>query len=441
MARSRRHPPLRVYQNNRLVGHLLKEPSGAIEFRYDEAWLSRETAFPVSLSLPLREDAWRGQPVAAVFENLLPDSDTLRKRVADKVGAAGYDAYSLLAAIGRDCVGALQFIAGDTEVPGDSTAISGDPIDEEAIEQLLENLVQAPLGLSRDEDFRISIAGAQEKTALLRAGNQWLKPGGTTPTTHIFKTPIGQLPNGIDLSNSVENEFYCLRLIAHLGLPVTRAEILTFGRAKALVVERFDRTWSNGHLLRRPQEDCCQALSVPPARKYQSDGGPGMVDIANLLKGSDTPADDLRTLFQAQLVFWLIGATDGHAKNFSVFLHQRGGYTLTPLYDVLTAQPSFDARQIGRRQMKLAMSVGDNRHYRIDEIVPRHFVQTGACASVSKSLVRTAIEDVAARMNGAIAALEKELPAGFPQELHESIKAGIQGRLRMLETGPDSQSP
>ena len=441
MARTRRHPPLRAYQNNRLVGHLLKEPSGAIEFRYDEEWLNRETAFPVSLSLPLREDAYRGEPVIAVFENLLPDSDALRKRVADKVGATGYDAYSLLAAIGRDCVGALQFIAGDADVPQDSTAISGEPIDEEAVERLLKNLAQAPLGLSRDDDFRISVAGAQEKTALLRVDGQWIKPHGTTPTTHIFKTQIGQLPNGIDLSNSVENEFYCLRLLKHLGLPVNNAEIVTFGRAKTLVVQRFDRAWSNGRLIRLPQEDCCQALSVPPARKYQSDGGPGMVEIANLLKGSDTPADDHRTLFQAQLVFWLIGATDGHAKNFSVFLHPGGGYSLTPLYDVLTAQPSLDARQIERKQMKLAMSVGDNKHYRIDEIVPRHFFQTSEKAGLSQTLVRKAIEDIAFRIDGAVAALETELPLGFPQELHETVKAGIQTRMRLLELGWHDPAP
>lgn len=433
MARTRRHPPLRVYQNNRLVGHLLKESSGAIEFRYDEDWLNRDRAFPVSLSLPLREDVYRGEPVVAVFENLLPDSDALRKRVADRVGASGYDAYSLLAAIGRDCVGALQFIAGDAEVPADSTAISGEPVDEEAIEKLLKNLAQAPLGLSQDDGFRISVAGAQEKTALLKVDGQWLKPHGTTPTTHIFKPRTGKLPNGIDLSNSVENEFYCLRLLKHFGLPVNHAEIMTFGDTKTLVVERFDRAWSDGRLIRLPQEDCCQALSVPPARKYQSDAGPGMVEIANLLKGSDTPADDHRTLFQAQLAFWLIGATDGHAKNFSIFLHPGGGYSLTPLYDVLTAQPSLDAHQIGRKQMKLAMSVGDNRHYRIDEIVPRHFFQTAEKVGLSKLLIRKAFEDIASSVDAAIAALEAELPAGFPQDLHSSVKMGVQTRAQVLE--------
>lgn len=433
MARTRRYPPLRIYQNDRPVGQLLKEPSGAIEFRYDREWLDRSNAFPVSLSLPLREEPWRGEPVAAVFENLLPDSADLRRRVAERVGAAGNDTYSLLAAIGRDCVGALQFIADDSAPPDGTMPLSGEVVDDEAVERLLKSLAQAPLGLSREDEFRISVAGAQEKTALLRLDGQWIKPHGTTPTTHLFKPQIGRLPNGIDLSNSVENEFYCLQLLKHLGLRVNNAQIMTFGQTKSLVVERFDRIWSNGRLIRLPQEDCCQALSVPPARKYQSDGGPGMLAIANLLKGADSPADDHRTLFQAQLVFWLIGATDGHAKNFSIFLHSRGGYALTPLYDVLTAQPSWDARQIERKQMKLAMSVGANHHYRIDEIQTRHFFQTGDAAGLSQKLVRDAIGDIATRMDGALTSLEAELPADFPQALHDSVSAGVRSRMRMLQ--------
>lgn len=434
MARRRQHPPLRVYLNNRLVGHLTKEPSGAIDFQYDESWLGWEHALPVSLSLPLRETSYRGEPVAAVFENLLPDSDALRRRVAEKVGARGIDAYSLLAAIGRDCVGALQFVAGDGEAIDTTAAIEGEEADDEAIDKLLRSLVQAPLGLSRDDEFRISIAGAQEKTALLHHEGRWLKPHGTTATTHLFKTQIGQLPNGIDLSNSVENEYYCLKLIEAFSLPVNAAEIQTFGETKALVIERFDRRWAkDGRLLRLPQEDCCQALSVPPTAKYQSDGGPGIVQILDLLKGSDTPAEDQTVFIKAQLLFWLIGATDGHAKNFSIFLAPGGSFHMTPLYDVLTAQPSLDARQIERKQMKLAMSVGNSRHYRFHRIHARHFVETSEEAGLPKSLMRDAIEDIRSKANEAIAAIEEALPEGFPEEIHTSVKEAMLARIRSLE--------
>lgn len=434
MARRKQYAPLRVYLNNRLVGHLLKEPSGAIGFQYDESWLQWEHALPVSLSLPLRETAYRGEPVAAVFENLIPDSDALRRRVAEKVGARGTDAYSMLAAIGHDCVGALQFIADGDDAIDATGAFEGEAVDDQAIEKLLRNLVQAPLGLSRNDDFRISVAGAQEKTALLRHEGRWLKPHGTTPTTHIFKTQIGQLPNGIDLSNSVENEYYCLKLLEAFGLPANAAEIMTFGDTKALVIERFDRRWTkDGRLLRLPQEDCCQALSVPPTQKYQSDGGPGIVAILDLLKGSDDPAEDRKAFFKAQLVFWLIGATDGHAKNFSIYIGPGGSYHLTPFYDVLTAQPSLASHQIERKQMKLAMSVGKSRHYRIDTIHARHFTQTAEEAGMPKSLVVSAIDEVAGDAAKAMAHLQSSLPAGFPEAIHASVSAAVTTRLRDLE--------
>ena len=436
MARRRTHAPMRVLLNNRAVGQLSKASTGAIDFRYDPRWLNWEHALPVSLSLPLREDAYRGEAVAAVFENLLPDSDALRRRVAERVGAIGTDAYSLLAAIGRDCVGALQFIGIDDAYEGDTTTIKGETMSDTAIEKLLHGLSQAPLGLSRDEAFRISLAGAQEKTALLRYKGRWWKPTGTTPTTHIFKKQIGRLPNGLDLSDSVENEFYSLKLAEAFGLSVNKAEIHTFGDTKALVIERFDRRWTKDkRLLRLPQEDCCQALSVAPTRKYQSEGGPGLTRILDLLKGSDQPIADRIIILKAQMFFWLIGATDGHAKNFSIFLTPGGRYRLTPLYDVLTAQPSFDAGQIDRRQMRLSMSVGTNRHYRIGEIRGRHFLQTGKAGGLAESVVLAVIEEMVEAASRALQKVESALPGDFPLALHASVSKGVMGRLDLLQVG------
>ena len=436
MARRKRHPPLRVQLNNRPVGRLQKASSGAVDFQYDPEWLNRDRAIPISLSLPLREDAYRGAVVTAVFDNLLPDSDAIRRRVAEKVGAEGIDAYSLLKAIGRDCVGALQFVHDDDDHhhdDSDGKTIQGESLSGRQIEKLLKGLAQAPLGLTRDDEFRISVAGAQEKTALLRMDGQWLKPHGTTPTTHIFKGAIGELPNGINLSHSVENEYYCLRLAAGFGLPVNNAEIGIFGKTKALIIERFDRRWTkDGRLLRIPQEDFCQALSVPPTVKYQRDGGPNLVKILDLLKGSDDPTRDQQTVLKAQVFFWLIGATDGHAKNFSIFLGPGGSYHLTPLYDILTGQPSLDAGQIDQRQFRLAMSVGKNRHYRMHEILGRHFVQTGEAAGLPKQLVRDALEEMAGRTEAALEQVESELPRTFPRGIHQSVSRGVLDRAKKL---------
>ncbi|AXO13344.1 type II toxin-antitoxin system HipA family toxin [Thalassospira indica] len=434
MPRKAKHAPLNVYLNNRLVGMLSKQPSGAIKFVYDENWLNWEHTFPISLSLPLREDAYRGEAVVAVFENLLPDSDLLRKRVAEKVGARGIDAYSLLKIIGRDCVGALQFMPDEAPPGTDSTTIDGEAVSEQEIEKILNNLTQAPLGLQPDDDFRISVAGAQQKTAFLHHEGRWLKPKGTTPTTHLFKTQIGHLPEGIDLTNSVENEFYCLQLFKAFGLPVNNAQIKIFGNTKALVIERFDRRWTkDGRLIRLPQEDCCQSLSIPPTMKYQNQGGPGIVDILAFLKGSDNPISDQIRFLKAQILFWLIGATDGHAKNFSVFLGAGGGYSLTPFYDILTTQPCLDANQITRRQMKLAMSVGNSRHYRIDQIYARHFIQTSDLAGLPRHVIQEIIEQLIETAPKAISELENTLPDDFPDEIHTSIHRAMSRRLDSLK--------
>ena len=433
MPRKPSNTPLRVLLNSRLVGRVLKDTSGAISFQYDESWLSWTNTFPISLSLPLREDAFKGERVVAVLENLLPDSDDLRRRVAERVGARGTDAYSLLSQIGRDCVGALQFIPDDVDTQYDTSSIKGEPIREEEIETLLKTLARAPLGLGTDKEFRISVAGAQEKTALLHYKGKWWRPHGTTPTTHILKTQIGTLQNGMDLSNSVENEYYCLRLMAAFGLPTAAAEICKFGKTVALVIERFDRKWTEeGRLLRQPQEDFCQALSYPPGLKYQNQGGPGIVEGLNLLKGSDTPAEDQKAFLKTQALFWLIAATDGHAKNFSIFLGRGGRFKLTPVYDVLTAQPSLKTRKIERKQMKLAMFVGDSRHYRLDEIKGRHFIQTAERAGLPGALARGALEEVAELADSATSNLEKQLPRGFPEYIHSSVKAGLIRRLRNI---------
>lgn len=445
MARRRAgRAPLNVYLNGRLVGRLRRESSGAIDFQYDERWLEWDNAIPVSLSLPLREDRYIGDPVVAVFDNLLPDNDDIRRRLAERSHAEGSDAFSLLAAVGRDCVGALQFVPEGIDI-GKAGEIDARPVTDEEIAALVSDLARNPLGIGDDQEFRISLAGAQEKTALLCYKGQWQVPHGATATTHILKPQIGTLPNGIDLSNSVENEHLCLELVSALGLPAAKSEIRNFAGKRVLAVERFDRTWTrDGRLLRIPQEDSCQALSVPPSRKYEADGGPGICALIDLLKGSDSPEEDQRTLFKAQVVFWLLGAIDGHAKNFSIRLAPGGRFRLTPIYDVVSAQPSLDAGQIRLNQMKLAMAVGANRHYAVHTIAGRHFLQTAdLCGLPSKTaikLMEEIIDSGKARIDEVIA----RLPGDFPQAIAESISAGAKHRidtLALMNNDADSAAP
>lgn len=432
MPRRRTHAPLNVFLNGRLVGRLNRQSSGAIDFRYDPAWLDWEHALPISLSLPLREDRYIGAPVIAVFDNLLPDSGMIRRRIAERIHAQGPDTYSLLSAVGRDCVGALQFLTGDDE-PHPPGMLEGRPVGDDEIARIVRDLASAPLGLGEDEDFRISIAGAQEKTALLFWKDRWHKPLGATATTHILKPRIGRLPNGVDLSDSVENEFLCLKLTSALGLPSAEVSIRDFEGERVLVVERFDRRWTrDGRLLRLPQEDCCQALSVPPTLKYAAEGGPGVHAILDLLKASDDPDADRTAFLRALVVFWLLGATDGHAKNFSIHLFPGGRFRMAPLYDVISAQPSVDAGQIRRNQMKLAMALGNSRHYVVTSIAPRHFLQTAAKAGIGSSVLHAIFDDLHRSARTAVDRVVQSLPPGFPQGVTASIVGGFESRLRLL---------
>lgn len=429
MARRRTRIPLDVYLNDRLVGQLRRLTSGAVDFQYDKSWLDWQHALPVSLSMPLREDRYTGDTVIAVFDNLLPDSDVTKKRLAERVHADGADVYSLLAKLGRDCVGALQFLPAG-EKPDPAGSVQGRPISDDKIAEKLAQLAVDPLGMDEDDEFRLSLAGAQEKTAYLFWKGRWHVPHGATPTTHIMKPQIGVLSNGIDMTQSVENEFFCLKLMGAFGLPVANAEIADFGAERVLVVERFDRHWTRDErLLRLPQEDCCQALSVASGLKYERDGGPGIKAVVDLLQGSDHPQDDQILYLKTQILFWLLGATDGHAKNFSLFLKPGGRFRLTPIYDVLSAQPAVDAGQLKLNRMKMAVAIGDGRHYVVSKIVPRHFLETADLTGLPKAVVVDAFKEFYEAADAAIDKTRNSLPKKFPTALATSIVDGLRNRF------------
>jgi len=433
MARRKTGIALNVFLNSRLVGRLERATSGAISFRYDPSWLNWDKALPISLSLPLRESRLTGGAVMAYFDNLLPDGEPIRRQIAERIRADGYDAASLLAAIGRDCVGALQFLP-DTQDPGPAGALSSTPISNEEIARRIKELARTPLGITEDDDFRISIAGAQEKTALLRINGKWQLPHSTTATTHILKPQLGILANGIDMSRSVENEHFCMRFLATLELPVAETEIIDFGNQRVLSIERFDRLWAkDGRLLRLPQEDCCQALGIHPSSKYETDGGPGIAQILEILKGSDHALTDRAIFLKAQIVYWLLGATDGHAKNFSLSLMPGGRFHLTPLYDVMSAQPAVDAGQLRHNKMKFAMAVGHNRHYVVGEIMPRHFRQIAVKQGIPNSTVDEIFNELRHRVPDAIEKTRRAMPECVPDALMESVSQGIMNRIRLFE--------
>src|SRR5690606_6062685 len=241
--------------------------------------------------------------------------------------------------------GALQILP-EGMTPENVDTVDATPLGEHEVAAILRGTVAPPPfgGNASDDDFRISIAGAQEKTALTNIDGQWCRPHGSTPTTHILKLPMGLVGNmRLDLRHSIENEWLCSLILRAYGLPIADCEPLQFEDMKVLSVTRFDRAWLDGPrgrwLARLPQEDFCQATGTPANLKYEADGGPGIDRIMGLLATSASPQRNRRAFFLAQLLFWMLRAPDGHAKNFSLSIRPKGAYALTPLYDVMSAWP------------------------------------------------------------------------------------------------------
>ncbi|KQP13089.1 type II toxin-antitoxin system HipA family toxin [Pseudorhodoferax sp. Leaf267] len=433
-------PDLDLWMNGEYVGAWYWTRGGVPVLRYDESWLRSPQVRPLSLSLPIPagEKEVRGPAVEHYFDNLLPDARHIRERLRRRFRVTGSSAAELLAAIGRDCVGALQLMpAGEAPPPFDR--IESQPLREAQVAAALRQVTVDNPTPDSDADLRISIAGAQEKTALLYARGQWRRPLGATPTTHIFKLPLGLIGNlRADMHDSVENEWLCAQILNAWGLPAARCEIGRFEDQKALVVERFDRRWMPGRrwIARLPQEDFCQATGTPAERKYESDGGPGLRQSLALLSASETAQADSLRFALTQLAFWLLAATDGHAKNFSLFLEGGDRYTMAPLYDVLSAWPIIGRgpNHIAYPRARLAMALrAKNAHYHLAEVQTRHWqllaTQTGVAHAFEQMVA------LVAQALPALDVLESTLPPDFPPRIWEAVRNGVRTHCQRFEAG------
>jgi serine/threonine-protein kinase HipA len=427
MGRKRQGAELFVNMNGEKVGRLSRGSSGNLEFHYATTWLGSKSGRPLSLSMPLTDQTYSGDIVENFFDNLLPDSQPIRNRIQKEFKARSNRGFDLLWHVGRDCVGALQLLPEDVQI--DVKSIEAEPLNDAAIAETLKSYRTMPLGMRAGKEFRISVAGAQEKTAFLRLGDTWHLPLGTTPTSHIFKLPIGRIEHSnIDLSDSVENEWLCHAIFRAYGLPVAKTEMMSFEGTKVLVVERFDRRWSTDKswLIRLPQEDMCQALNTPPALKYESDGGPGIEQIMKLLIGSNNSLEDRKTFLTQVFLFWVLGAIDGHAKNFSIFLFPGGAFHLTPAYDVISAYPLVAKKQLSLRKIHMAMSVkGERRYYSWERMFQRHWLATAKACNFPEDEMTQVIESVLAGMDHVIENVGANLPDGFPDEVATPVFDGM----------------
>jgi serine/threonine-protein kinase HipA len=432
-----------VWMNGQLVGTWSKSRFGVSVFEYEPSWLTSEYARPLSISLPIpiAGGEIRGEVVQNYFDNLLPDAQPIRDRLQKKFKTKDTDAYSLLEAIGRDCIGAVQLLPPGEEPEG-FDRIDSRLLSEADISQILidASTGAAPGQVPDDNPFRISLAGAQEKTALLRIGDEWHLPQRATPTSHILKLPLGLIGGykGMDMSTSVENEWLCAQLLDAIGFDVATTDMASFLDKKVLVVERFDRRWmdDNKWLARLPQEDFCQVFGLSSAKKYEVDGGPGIVDILSKLEGSENQEDDRLHFLLVQFVFWLLAALDGHAKNFSISLQQGGDYMLTPFYDVLSFWPVIGNAPNKQSKYKAPMAMGvrgRSMHRKLVEIQTRHWA--GLAKKSGLQLAFETMISISSQIENVFESIRPRLPPDFPMKLWDAIYAGTQTQAKSFQAG------
>jgi serine/threonine-protein kinase HipA len=317
---------LGVYFEARIVGDLAVDDSGRFSFSYAESWRADPASFAISQSLPLHEAAPGSAAGHAFFANLLPDG-RIRELVARHLGLSESNDFALLDALGGECAGALVI----SRAPPAPTKHAYRALDEGEVAELASR-GRAFAETSGTGGIRLSLAGAQDKLAVKVEGHQLLLPEGASPSTHILKFA------NRDYKHLPENELFVTRLAGLCELPTVTAELKTIGKGRHLLVRRYDRIADGEGTVRRlHQEDFCQALGVPPGRKYEEEGGPHFDQcFAAVEEASVEPALDTRSLIRWLAFNLIVGNADGHAKNLSLLRGPAGGLRLAPFYDLLS---------------------------------------------------------------------------------------------------------
>ena len=400
-----------VVLGDTVAGTVTRIARGALRFDYADDYRQRPDATPLSLSMPTQVRSHPDHVITPWLWGLLPDNDAVLARWARQFQVSAASPFSLLATqIGEDCAGAVRFALPDQvdrvlTRPGSVTWLTED----EVAARLRDLKEDSTAWLGRSFTGQFSLAGAQAKTALLFRDGRWGVPSGATATTHILKPAV----SGFDDHDL--NEHLCLDAARRVGLLAVRTRVGRFGDETAIVVDRYDRADKAGDTLRVHQEDLCQALGLPPSKKYENQGGPGPAQIAALLRRVMPPreADLAVSRFADALIWnWLIGGTDAHAKNYSLLLADKQ-VRLAPMYDVASALP-YGTHE---KKLRLAMKIGGD--YRV---FPERNTWPGAAKDLGlkadalvarvRELTAAAPEAFAEAARAAdIKALDRELPA------------------------------
>jgi serine/threonine-protein kinase HipA len=401
--------PLAIWLYGRRVATVASERKGSLRLSYtEEAQAAYEGGTPLlSLALPLIGARYPNGVTRAFLDGLLPEGEP-RRAIAADLDLPASDVFGLIGALGRDCAGALVIQPADDPLPALPSTRNAEPLSGDDLGELVANLRSAPLGV--DRSVRLSLAGVQEKLLLTRMpGGAWGRPVDGVPSTHILKPEIERF------ANTVENEAFCMRLAKRLGLNVANVETILVDRRPVLVVERYDRVVGpDGAVHRIHQEDFCQALGLPPERKYEQDAGPSLARIAGVLQDvAESTASE--ALLRAITLNLAIGNCDAHGKNFSLLHTEAGALCFAPLYDLLSTR-------LYPLDETLAMYVDSVQ--KSDLVKAGRIVNEAVKWGMGRRGAEGIVFDLFNRLPAAISAAADET-AGLPAELPELVSRRV----------------
>lgn len=418
--------------DGREIGRIQRDKRDRLTFVYDDAWRRSPQAYPLSLSMSIAAQEHGHAAIEAFIWGLLPDNDRILDRWAKKFQVSARNPFALIANVGEDCAGAIQFALPERlDVLQGTNDSEVEWLDKAQVAERLRALREDMSAWRTPRDTgQFSLAGAQAKTALLFENGRWGVPSGRIPTTHILKPPMREL------DGHAENEHFCLDLARAVDIPAAKSTVERFQEEVAIVVERYDRDRTTGSLKRIHQEDMCQAMGILPTKKYENEGGPTAKQIMDLLRThSTTREEDVATFVNALAFNWLIGGTDAHAKNYSVLLAPNA-VRLAPLYDVASVLP-YDGVDLPK--LKLAMKIGGE--YELMNIGPRQWKKLAETLRIHEDQVFDQIDRLASSIPDYAADIRNNARyAGLQHPIIDRLAAVLTARAvrcrSLLKGGP-----
>lgn len=412
---------LEIHGEPLCVGHITGNSFKDACFQYTKEYIHSDQAHPISISLPLIEEAYSPEKTKCFFEGLLPEGFS-RKAVANWIKSDEEDYLAILSALGKECLGALR-IVDDKDV---EDAFGYEKLSLKQVKEL------AAEGATRSTrilmETHLSLTGASGKVGLYydEDNNNWYLPKGNAPSTHIVKQ------SHVRFARIVLNEQFCMLTANQLGIEVPESFIINVGKGTdseiLYATKRFDRLMKNEKLVdglpvpnRLHQEDFAQALGIPAGEKYEKEKSGYLRRMFEVIRENAVDPISEQTKLWKRICFnYLIGNNDAHIKNYSlIYSENLKGISLSPAYDIVSTR-------VYNMTEEMSFYIGDE--ISINKVNRSSFEEASSEAGLSKNKAMKIFDETA---DGFENALNKA--AGFLRGT--GVKGVKDMKNRILESG------